>query len=334
MRRRRRPLDARAHFFAARDEIIRRQRVHGIARETLGGLAQQVMRSEKQLPDASAHVARDWLDLARQQREDALRETGARLRAARDQLGQPRPGSDDDAGRRGARAREALQLGRDALGPLGDDLHLRELVAGRAAEESQRGALRGIGGPAAPRAESLAGDLEVEREPVPCRWRAWEPSSGGRCLLGMPGRGPREGVPMIPTLRRILPVVILALAAATTHAAGDSRLRIEVLVGGRALPEYRNDAGTYIEALKGREYTVRVTNLEPYRVAVAVSVDGRNVIDARRSSAREARKWILGPYESIELDGWQVSDLRARRFFFTTEERSYAEWLGDASNAG
>lgn len=135
----------------------------------------------------------------------------------------------------------------------------------------------------------------------------------------------------------VVPVLVLGATFAApppASAAGDSRLRVEVLVDGRALPEHAARGTTYVEATRGREYSVRVTNLEPVRVAVAVAVDGRNVIDAKRTSAQDGRKWILEPWQSIVLDGWQVDGSRARRFFFTTEERSYAAWLGDASNAG
>ena len=54
---------------------------------------------------------------------------------------------------------------------------------------------------------------------------------------------------------------------------------------------------------------------------IALSVDGLNSIDAKTTSAREASKWILGPYESITIDGWQTSSSTARRFFFATEKR-------------
>lgn len=137
--------------------------------------------------------------------------------------------------------------------------------------------------------------------------------------------------------RRLVPFLLLAVASLVpfgARAAGDAHLRLETLVDGQPLAEHWHDGTTYVEALRGREYSLRITNLESCRVAVAVSVDGRNVIDAKHESAAAASKWILGPWQSIVLDGWQINGAQARRFFFTTEERSYAEWLGDVSNAG
>ena len=64
---------------------------------------------------------------------------------------------------------------------------------------------------------------------------------------------------------------------------------------------------------RGRSRTaIRLHNPSPVRVAVALSVDGANTIDARRTVAADARKWVLDPYETITIRGWQTSDARAR----------------------
>ena len=39
----------------------------------------------------------------------------------------------------------------------------------------------------------------------------------------------------------------------------------------------------YVEAMRGASYALRLTNPTPYRVAVALSVDGLNTIDARHT---------------------------------------------------
>ena len=69
-------------------------------------------------------------------------------------------------------------------------------------------------------------------------------------------------------------------------------------------------------------------------MAVALSVDGLNTIDARESTAADARKWVLGPFETVTISGWQTSQSEARRFEFTTEERSYGQALGTTANLG
>jgi hypothetical protein len=109
---------------------------------------------------------------------------------------------------------------------------------------------------------------------------------------------------------------------------------VEVLVDGRPLEEYAARGRHYVEALDGAEYEVRIRNPLGVRVAVALSVDGMNSIDARRSSAWEASKWVIEPYQTITIGGWQMSSSRARRFYFTTERDSYGAKLGQTANLG
>src|SRR5687767_14178333 len=71
--------------------------------------------------------------------------------------------------------------------------------------------------------------------------------------------------------------------------------QVNVLVNGRSLPEYHARGRTYIEALEGAEYELQVRNPFPERVAVALSVDGLNSIDARHTSAWNASKWVIQP---------------------------------------
>jgi len=143
--------------------------------------------------------------------------------------------------------------------------------------------------------------------------------------------------------RRELPIVallaIVIAIAIVTHGGPVEALeaevcRIEVLVDGKPLTEYPARGTTYIEALRGREYALRLTNLIDRRIAVALAVDGLNSIDAKTTPASKASKWVLGPFETTTISGWQVSSTDARRFFFTTEEESYGSWLGRDTNLG
>ena len=109
---------------------------------------------------------------------------------------------------------------------------------------------------------------------------------------------------------------------------------VDILVGGTPRPQYRHGGRLFVEALKGREYQIRLRNPYDVRVAVALSVDGLNTIDARETTARSARKWVLGPHQTVVLSGWQVSQDAARRFEFTTEEQSYGKALGKTANLG
>ncbi len=141
-------------------------------------------------------------------------------------------------------------------------------------------------------------------------------------------------------IQRPAALLMVAITVAVVAAAPGARALetgvcgIEVLVDWQPLPEYAARGTTYIEALRGREYGVRLTNRTDTRIAVALAVDGLNSIDARTTDATSASKWVLGPRETITIEGWQMSADTARRFFFTTEENSYGEWLGNIDNLG
>jgi hypothetical protein len=119
-----------------------------------------------------------------------------------------------------------------------------------------------------------------------------------------------------------------------SRTVADRRFEIQILVNGRPLDEYYARGRSYVEALEGAEYEVRIRNPLPFRVAVALSVDGLNTIDARRTTAWNASKWVIEPYGTINISGWQMSSERARRFYFTSERDSYGAKLGQTSNLG
>lgn len=126
----------------------------------------------------------------------------------------------------------------------------------------------------------------------------------------------------------------LAILRQQKPIVADRPFEVDVLVGGRPLDEYSARGKVYVEATAGAEYEIRINNPLPFRVAVALSVDGLNSIDARRTTAWNASKWVIEPYGTIYINGWQMSSDRARRFYFTTEHDSYAAKLGQTANLG
>src|ERR1044072_8305591 len=134
----------------------------------------------------------------------------------------------------------------------------------------------------------------------------------------------------------------LLLFGAATAAAQERRVvrpqygpfGVEVLVEGSPLEALYGRGRGYVEAREGAGEALLLPNPLPVRVAVALSVDGLNTIDARRTSAWDSSKWVIEPYGTIRISGWQMSSNRARRFYFTTERDSYAARLGRASDLG
>ena len=147
---------------------------------------------------------------------------------------------------------------------------------------------------------------------------------------------------LIALVALVLPVIVVT-AVPSQNSKGDlvpsgkrlyPQFELDVIVNGRPLTEYYAKGRTYIEALRGAEYELRVRNSSPERVAVALSVDGLNTIDARHTSVWDASKWVIEPYQTITISGWQMSSERARRFYFTNERDSYGAKLGQTANLG
>lgn len=134
-------------------------------------------------------------------------------------------------------------------------------------------------------------------------------------------------------MRKLL-LIAVVLACGTAAASNIAGFGMSVLMGDDMRPEYSARGKVYVEAVHGAEYSIRLTNPTPYRVAVALSVDGLNTIDAKHTDPRNAAKWILDPYESTVIAGWQVNDQTARRFCFTGERNSYGAYLGQTENLG
>jgi len=106
--------------------------------------------------------------------------------------------------------------------------------------------------------------------------------------------------------------------------------RIEILNDDEGVkPESFKNGRPSITASKGERYSVRLYNPLPVRVAVNLTVDGLNSITGKPSGIADGQKWMIDPYSSITIHGWQVSDGEARRFFFTDKPKSYAQWRGD-----
>jgi len=127
---------------------------------------------------------------------------------------------------------------------------------------------------------------------------------------------------------------LLLLPALAALGADKRGCGLDVLVNGCPRPEYRARGKVYVEALRDSEYSLRITNPFGRRVAVALSVDGLNTIDAKRTSPRKASKWVLGPYETVAISGWQINGKEARRFYFTGETDSYGAFLSQTEDLG
>jgi hypothetical protein len=143
---------------------------------------------------------------------------------------------------------------------------------------------------------------------------------------------------------------IIMAAAAPAHSLGRALLPGEVnieVVSDRgnifqAIPhqDFRQSSTRiikrYLEAKKGENYGIVITNSTPERVGVVIGVDGRNIITGKRSELRNNEAmYIVNAYESVRCDGWRTGNDQVHRFYFTDEADSYSvKTFGDSSAMG
>jgi hypothetical protein len=142
----------------------------------------------------------------------------------------------------------------------------------------------------------------------------------------------------------ILFAIIGALPGNAQGWADPNPVDIEIIdERGRVFPQYPltpegrgyESNRAYLEARKGKNYTIRVRNRTNRRVGLVVAVDGRNIISGDQSFLKpDERMYILNPYQQANYDGWRSAKNWVNQFYFTDAADSYAEAWGDRSAMG
>lgn len=123
-------------------------------------------------------------------------------------------------------------------------------------------------------------------------------------------------------------VVSVSSNAAGTRFKGHSFESYIVSDNGNRFPEINKNGAPWLQVPEDAAYSIVVNNPLPVRVAVAVTIDGLNTIDGKRTTPQKAQKWIIEANSSLTLRGWQTDQSSLRRFIFTNQDKSYAEWKG------
>ena len=117
-----------------------------------------------------------------------------------------------------------------------------------------------------------------------------------------------------------------ALKAAPVNFKGYSFDAYVTKSSGSRYREFQENGRPTLKVRPDEEYSIVIHNPLPVRAGVAVSVDGLNSIDGKRTSPRMARKWIIEPNSSITIAGWQTGGETRRNFVFTPQDASFAQW--------
>jgi hypothetical protein len=115
---------------------------------------------------------------------------------------------------------------------------------------------------------------------------------------------------------------------------GGGALSVRLLdSSGAPLPTYALGARSYVVGDDGNRYVIQIQNHTGQRFETVVSVDGLDVIDGQPASFGK-RGYLVGPWASLEIDGFRRSMDQVAAFRFGSVSRSYAASKGDSRNVG
>lgn len=150
-------------------------------------------------------------------------------------------------------------------------------------------------------------------------------------------------------MRRIAFMAVLFISLVTpmlgwAHLDKNDVVDVKIVSdNGEFFPKYetflrghRDGEYYYLKAVKGQRYSIQVTNKSDRRIGLVIAVDGRNIIDAKKSDLRRnERMYVIEPYGTNTFEGWRTGMDRTNRFYFTNQSDSYAEKVfSDASAMG
>ena len=132
-----------------------------------------------------------------------------------------------------------------------------------------------------------------------------------------------------------------AILVSTAQAHVSSPVSVEIIGPDgrvfREIPVNARDGAmrSYLQAEKGVRYEVRVRNVTGERLGLVIAVDGRNIINGKKSElARNEPMYVLDAWSTQDYAGWRANLEAINEFYFTDWQDSYAEAFGDRSARG
>lgn len=140
-------------------------------------------------------------------------------------------------------------------------------------------------------------------------------------------------------MRWLTGVLMLSSWAAAAHQPTPVTIEIVAPDGRlfREIPVSAHDGAlrSYLQAEKGARYQLRVRNTSGERLGLVIAVDGRNIINGRKSElARTEPMYVLDAWDTAAYAGWRANLDAINEFYFTDWSDSYAEAFGDRSARG
>jgi hypothetical protein len=140
----------------------------------------------------------------------------------------------------------------------------------------------------------------------------------------------------------VLGLVLLAGPAAAQSAPWrpvirpTPRLYSVALVGeqGERLRTFQHEGRTFVLGRLGERYGIRVTNPSAERVEAVITVDGRDAVSGRVGDYVSSRGYLIGPHDSVLVEGFRQSLAEVATFRFSHPAESYSSRMGTPENVG
>ncbi len=117
-------------------------------------------------------------------------------------------------------------------------------------------------------------------------------------------------------------------------SAADQALTIQLIDdAGEELPTFAAAGQSYVMGRAGSRYSIRIENRSDARFEAVATVDGLDVIDGQPGSF-EKRGYLVGPWSTVEIDGFRQSEEAVAAFRFGSVRDSYASKRGSDRNVG
>ena len=134
-------------------------------------------------------------------------------------------------------------------------------------------------------------------------------------------------------LGAVLGLVSLVAACPALAVGSLADVSIYDRSSGETLPVFQADGSWYVAGRTGEEYEVRVRNESGGDLLAVVSVDGVNVVSGETASTSQSG-YVIGPWQSLSIQGWRKSLTRVAAFYFTDIGNAYATRTGRPDEVG
>jgi len=131
----------------------------------------------------------------------------------------------------------------------------------------------------------------------------------------------------------VLGIVALVAACPALAVGSLAEVSIHDRNRGEMLPVFQADGRWYVAGRTGNEYEVRVRNNTGGDLLAVVSVDGVNVVSGETASPSQSG-YVIGPWQSLSIQGWRKSLTRVAAFYFTDLGNAYATRTGWPDEVG